>query len=354
MKVMQPVYDELLGDNNLGTPLSGDATRYGDVTPLLSSVDDKYVIMVQGDEMSLKYSVPDQAEGTQRDFIYYSWSYNKPYPFYSGSTIGELPFRAMTEYPYDTSVENYPYTENQSYINAYDTRKINWTEDRIINGVHHSLNTDYISLSVSDSNPGSGSDQTCTSFTYSWGVCQPDGTQTGTVVSQLPDGCTGGNPVLSRSCTYISPIVSGGGGGYYIPPVSNQDRIAQLQAQIAALQTQISAMTGGTQNSGIGTPLIPAGFKFTKRLQLGMVAIDVKYLQIILNSDRDTRVAVTGIGSPGHETTRFRIATYNAVKKFQQKYASEILTPQGFKSPTGIVASLTNKKLNSLLATLGQ
>lgn len=43
----------------------------------------------------------------------------------------------------------------------------------------------------------------CTSFTYSaWGACQPNNTQTRTVVSSSPAGCAGGNPVLSQSCTY--------------------------------------------------------------------------------------------------------------------------------------------------------
>lgn len=42
---------------------------------------------------------------------------------------------------------------------------------------------------------------TCTSFTYSdWSTCQ-NGTQTRTVLSSSPDGCTGGNPILSQSCT---------------------------------------------------------------------------------------------------------------------------------------------------------
>lgn len=44
---------------------------------------------------------------------------------------------------------------------------------------------------------------TCTSFTESgWGACQPDGTQTQTVTG-IPAGCTGGNPPAStQSCTY--------------------------------------------------------------------------------------------------------------------------------------------------------
>jgi glucuronoarabinoxylan endo-1,4-beta-xylanase len=46
----------------------------------------------------------------------------------------------------------------------------------------------------------------CTSFTYSpWSSCQPNGTQTRTVISSSPSGCTGGNPVTTQSCTYIPP-----------------------------------------------------------------------------------------------------------------------------------------------------
>lgn len=44
---------------------------------------------------------------------------------------------------------------------------------------------------------------TCTSFTYSaWSACS-NGTQTRTVASSSPSGCTGGNPVLSQSCSSL-------------------------------------------------------------------------------------------------------------------------------------------------------
>jgi hypothetical protein len=52
---------------------------------------------------------------------------------------------------------------------------------------------------------GDNFDHLCTStctYTYSdWSACQPNNTQTRTVVSQSPDGCTG-TPVLSQACTY--------------------------------------------------------------------------------------------------------------------------------------------------------
>jgi hypothetical protein len=47
---------------------------------------------------------------------------------------------------------------------------------------------------------------TCTSFTYSaWGACQSNGTQTRTLVSSSPAGCSGGSPVLTQACTYVAP-----------------------------------------------------------------------------------------------------------------------------------------------------
>jgi hypothetical protein len=49
----------------------------------------------------------------------------------------------------------------------------------------------------------------CTSFSYSaWGACQPDGTQTRTVTGSSPTGCTGGSPVTSQSCTYVPPVTT--------------------------------------------------------------------------------------------------------------------------------------------------
>lgn len=54
---------------------------------------------------------------------------------------------------------------------------------------------------------GGGGASVCTSFTYTpWGPCQSSGTQTRTVTSSSPAACTGGNPVLSQSCT---PTVDG-------------------------------------------------------------------------------------------------------------------------------------------------
>jgi len=52
-----------------------------------------------------------------------------------------------------------------------------------------------------------GAGLACTSFTYSdWGECQSNSTQTRTVLTSSPEGCVGGNPVTTQSCTYVLPM----------------------------------------------------------------------------------------------------------------------------------------------------
>ena len=53
---------------------------------------------------------------------------------------------------------------------------------------------------------------------------------------------------------------------------------------------------------------------------MGRVSGEVKKLQMILNSDPDTRVSAKGAGSVGKETNYYGPATRAAVAKFQLKY----------------------------------
>ncbi len=148
MTQLQPVYDQLAKVGGNGNPLTGYATRYGDVAPLLNTVDNKFVIMVQGDELSLKYAVPAQADGTERDFVYYTWDYHKPFIEALGDTIAPLPFNEMSQYPYHTNLEHYPTDDDHNdYQSTYNTRYINWGVYRDVpQSLHHSMNTDFISL----------------------------------------------------------------------------------------------------------------------------------------------------------------------------------------------------------------
>ncbi len=89
-----------------------------------------------------------------------------------------------------------------------------------------------------------------------------------------------------------------------------------------------------------------------RTLRQGSTGADVRELQIMLNKDPETRIAVSGVGSPGRESTSFGTLTRKAVLKFQAKYAEEVLYSAGISFPTGIVGVLTRSKLNKLYAVL--
>ncbi|MDE2021830.1 MAG: peptidoglycan-binding protein [Patescibacteria group bacterium] len=89
---------------------------------------------------------------------------------------------------------------------------------------------------------------------------------------------------------------------------------------------------------------------FTTNLWLGSSGIQVGTLQHTLNLDPETRVADTGPGSPGGETSYFGSLTKAAVIRFQDKYASDVLSPIGLTSGTGYVGLMTREKLNNIIA----
>ena len=103
---------------------------------------------------------------------------------------------------------------------------------------------------------------------------------------------------------------------------------------------------------GIYPKLTHAGsLTFLRTLRVGVSGEDVRQLQKILNADVLTRVQETGVGSPGQETTYFGPLTARAVVRFQEKYRSQILTPNGLLSGTGIVGPATLSVLRSFPVT---
>jgi len=124
-----------------------------------------------------------------------------------------------------------------------------------------------------------------------------------------------------------------------------QAQIAALLAQITQLQTQLGTLQGGS------TPTTTCGYTFTSSLDMGSTGTEVMNLQKVLNSDVATQVAASGVGSAGNETNYFGSLTKGAVIKFQDKYASEVLTPIGLSAGTGYVGSMTRAKLNALYGT---
>ena len=94
--------------------------------------------------------------------------------------------------------------------------------------------------------------------------------------------------------------------------------------------------------------LTPPIVTFNRTLKLGDRGSDVVGLQILLNRDPATRIAVSGAGSPNNETEYFGRMTAAAVIRFQEKYRTEVLAPAGLLRGTGIVGVLTRAKLNAL------
>ena len=105
----------------------GRYTRLGDVRPLLGRVDDRFVISQPGDELALTFGVPPPVEaGWTRTFLLFTHGYSKEMNPRSASpdTVGPLPFRAMTGYPYGER-EHYPRTaEHRDYQDHYNTRLV--------------------------------------------------------------------------------------------------------------------------------------------------------------------------------------------------------------------------------------
>lgn len=113
--------------------------------------------------------------------------------------------------------------------------------------------------------------------------------------------------------------------------------------------TNNSNITGSTENSGgITKAGLPDNFSFLKDIKPSNKNLDVKMLQIFLNNNNFI-VSKTGDGAKGKENNFFGKKTKNALIRFQETHAKEILTPQGLKKGTGILGPYTRKVINTWL-----
>lgn len=109
----------------------GEYTTYGNVTPLLKSVDNHYVIFGSGEEIDANFSgavLPPLPPHWTRDYFFYANGFVKDMDFYEATpfTVAQLPFHGMTSYPYPAS-EHYP--DDASSIGY----RLNW-DDRFETG----------------------------------------------------------------------------------------------------------------------------------------------------------------------------------------------------------------------------
>ncbi len=105
----------------------GRYTREGDVRPLLAAADDMFVIAKPGDEVALSFAaLAAPAAGWQRTFLLYAYGYSKEMNPRSAipDTVGPLPFRGMSGYPYGPD-EHYPRSpRHREYQEMYNTRPV--------------------------------------------------------------------------------------------------------------------------------------------------------------------------------------------------------------------------------------
>jgi hypothetical protein len=88
--------------------LPGLYTRFGDVTPLLESVDDMFVVFGGGDEITMRFAPPaPPAAGMTRRYVVYANGYYKWANTDIAQTVDPLPFAGMSNYPYPAA-EQYP------------------------------------------------------------------------------------------------------------------------------------------------------------------------------------------------------------------------------------------------------
>lgn len=127
------------------------------------------------------------------------------------------------------------------------------------------------------------------------------------------------------------------------PAVGYFGTITRASVYLASLSpTQPTATSTPTASST--TQISLPSHTFTTPLAFGQTHPDIIILQKLLNTDPDTRIAATGIGSLGQETTYFGTLTLDAVKRFQIKYNIAKSGEHGF----GNVGPKTRAKLNEL------
>jgi tetratricopeptide (TPR) repeat protein len=124
-----PEYNEIEGTKQRWRDLIGYYTRYGDVRELLKQIDDRYVIVNSGDELSLRFpEQPAPPGGWLRDFILVGDGWIKDGDFNStfSKTVLPLPYHAKNMYdtPPAKLEDEYVYKHHPQDWENYHTRYV--------------------------------------------------------------------------------------------------------------------------------------------------------------------------------------------------------------------------------------
>jgi len=128
-----PDYNQLAATTQIWRDLAGYYTRYGDVRELLAGIDDRYVIMNAGDELSLRFTAPPAPPaGWVRDYVIagdgwikdgdYNSTYSRtvlPYPYHARKEYNTKPGRLEDEWVYRHHPEDW-----QKFQTRYVTSRI--------------------------------------------------------------------------------------------------------------------------------------------------------------------------------------------------------------------------------------
>jgi tetratricopeptide (TPR) repeat protein len=104
----------------------GSYTRFGNVTELVSGVDDRYAIFGSGEELALEFDaakLPALPDHWRRDYFFYANGFVKDMDWWDASpyTVAQLPFHAMSAYPYP---ENEKFPDDAKSVDY----QLNWND----------------------------------------------------------------------------------------------------------------------------------------------------------------------------------------------------------------------------------
>jgi parallel beta-helix repeat protein len=142
--------------------------------------------------------------------------------------------------------------------------------------------------------------------------------------------------IVSKYTLTPSSSGGGGGGGYYMPE-SEDALIKRLLAQIEELKRQIAILQQILRDRNIAGSYKP----ITINLKYKDRKPEVISLQYCLSKDKS-------IYPEGKITGYFGPLTLEAVKRFQERYRDETLSPLNLKQGTGYVGEYTRKVLDKL------